>query len=94
MAVTNAGGARAVKHGVMRRHIHGIEVVLANGEILNLGGKFVKDNSGYNLMNLIIGSEGTLAVITCVTLRLYPEDKYSATIINQCNGAYSRRQHP
>jgi len=81
MAVTNAGGARAVKHGVMRRHIHGLEVVLANGEILNLGGKLIKDNAGYNLMNLIIGSEGTLAVITRVILRLYPESPYSGTII-------------
>ncbi|MHB1392162.1 MAG: FAD-binding oxidoreductase [Clostridia bacterium] len=80
MAATNAGGARAVKHGIMRNHIKGIEVVLTNGEVLNLGGKLLKDNSGYNLMNLIIGSEGTLAVITKVILRLYPEDKYSATI--------------
>ena len=81
MAVTNAGGARAVRHGVMRRHIHGLEIVLASGEIMRLGGKLVKDNAGYNLMNLIIGSEGTLAVVTKVTLRLYPEEKFSATII-------------
>ena len=81
MAVTNAGGARAVKHGVMRKHIHGLEVVLANGEMIHLGGKRIKDNAGYNLMNLIIGSEGTLAVITRVILRLYPEEKYSGTII-------------
>jgi len=81
MAATNAGGARAVRHGVMRRHIHGLEVALASGEILSLGGKLVKDNSGYNLMHLIIGSEGTLAAITKVTLRLYPEEKHSATII-------------
>jgi len=81
MAVTNAGGARAVKHGVMRRHIHGLEVVLANGEILSLGGKLIKDNAGYNLMNLVIGSEGTLAIITRVILRLYPESPYTGTII-------------
>jgi len=81
MAVTNAGGARAVKHGVMRKHIHGLEVILANGEILKLGGKLIKDNAGYNLMNLIIGSEGTLALISKVILRIYPEEKYSATII-------------
>jgi glycolate oxidase len=85
MAVTNAGGARAVKHGVMRKQIHGLEVVLANGEILQLGGKLIKDNAGYNLMNLIIGSEGTLAVITKVILKLYPQDKYSGTIIASFN---------
>ncbi|MCL2699612.1 MAG: FAD-binding oxidoreductase, partial [Defluviitaleaceae bacterium] len=81
MAVTNAGGSRAVKHGVMRKHIHGLQVVLTNGEIIDLGGKRIKDNAGYNLMNLIIGSEGTLAVITRVILRIYPEEKYSGTII-------------
>lgn len=81
MAVTNAGGARAVRHGVMRKHIEGLEVVLASGEILMLGGKLVKNNAGYNLMNLIIGSEGTLGVVTKVILKLYPEEKYTATII-------------
>jgi len=81
MAVTNAGGARAVRHGVMRKHIQGLEVVLPSGEILMLGGKLAKDNAGYNLMNIIIGSEGTLGVVTKVILKLYPEDKYTATII-------------
>jgi len=81
MAATNAGGARAVRHGVMRRHIHGLEIVLANGEIMRLGGKRIKDNAGYNLLNLMIGSEGTLGIITKVILRLYPEESYSATII-------------
>ncbi|SHJ60659.1 glycolate oxidase [Dethiosulfatibacter aminovorans DSM 17477] len=80
MAVTNAGGARAVRHGIMRNHIKGLEVVLPNGNILNLGGKLLKDNAGYNLMHLIIGSEGTLAVITKVILKIYPEDKHVATI--------------
>lgn len=81
MAATNAGGARAVRHGVMRKHIQGLEVVLANGEILMLGGKLIKDNAGYNLMSLIIGSEGTLGVVTKVILKLYPEEKHTATII-------------
>jgi len=81
MAVTNAGGARAVRHGVMRKHIQGLEVVLPNGEVLMLGGKLVKNNAGYNLMNLIIGSEGTLGIVTKVILKLYPEDKYTATIV-------------
>lgn len=81
MAATNAGGARAVRHGVMRKHIQGLEVVLANGEILTLGGKLIKNNAGYNIMNLIIGSEGTLGIVTKVILKLYPEDKYTATIV-------------
>lgn len=81
MAATNAGGARAVKHGVMRKHIQGMEVVLPNGEIMELGGKLIKNNAGYNLMQLIIGSEGTLAIVTKIILKIYPQDKYSATII-------------
>lgn len=81
MAATNAGGARAVRHGVMRKHIQGLEIVLANGEVLMLGGKLIKNNAGYNIMNLIIGSEGTLGIVTKVILKLYPEDKYTATII-------------
>lgn len=81
MAVTNAGGARAVRHGVMRKHILGLEVVLANGTVLELGGKLIKNNAGYNLMQLMLGSEGTLAVVTQVTLKLYPEAPYSATIV-------------
>lgn len=81
MAVTNAGGARAVRHGVMRKHIMGIEVVLPNGEILNLGGKLIKNNAGYNLLQLILGSEGTLAVVTKVILKIYPKENYSATLI-------------
>lgn len=81
MAATNAGGARAVKHGVMRKHIQGMEVVIPSGEIIELGGKLIKNNAGYNLMQLIIGSEGTLAIVTKIILKIYPKDKYSATII-------------
>ncbi|SHK18554.1 FAD-binding oxidoreductase [Paramaledivibacter caminithermalis] len=81
MVIENAGGARAVKHGIMRSHIRGVEVVLPTGEILNLGGKLTKNNAGYNLLQLIIGSEGTLGVVTKVTLKLYPEPKYSATLV-------------
>ncbi|QIB68906.1 FAD-binding oxidoreductase [Aminipila butyrica] len=80
MVTTNAGGARAVRHGIMRNHIKGLEVVLPDGEVLKLGGRLLKDNAGYSLMNLLTGSEGTLAAITKVILRLYPEDKYSATL--------------
>lgn len=81
MAVCNAGGARAVRHGVTRKHIMGLEVVLPTGEIINLGGKLIKDNSGYNLMQLVVGSEGTLAIVTKVTLRVYPVEPYTATVL-------------
>lgn len=81
MAATNAGGARAVRHGVMRKNILGIEVVLPAGDVLRLGGKTIKNNAGYNLCQLILGSEGTLAVITRVIVRIFPEEKYTATLV-------------
>lgn len=81
MAATNAGGARAVRHGVMRKHILGMEVVLPTGEILKLGGKLTKNNAGYNLTQLIIGSEGTLAIVTKILLKLYPEENYTASLV-------------
>lgn len=77
----NAGGARAVKTGVMRNYVRGLEVVLPNGEILKLGGKLLKNNLGFDLMQLIIGSEGTLAVITKAWIRLYPKLPATATLI-------------
>jgi glycolate oxidase len=81
LIATNAGGARAIKYGVMRNYVKGIEVVLPTGEILSLGGKLLKNNTGYNLMHLIIGSEGTLGIITKAILKLYPQTKYSMTLI-------------
>ena len=69
---TNAGGGRAVKYGVTGRYVLGLEVVLPSGEILQLGGKRVKDVAGYNLIPLIVGSEGTLAVVTKIILKLLP----------------------
>ncbi|MCD6591654.1 MAG: FAD-binding oxidoreductase, partial [Thaumarchaeota archaeon] len=77
----NAGGARAVKTGVIRNYVRGVEVVLPTGEVLRLGGGRLKDNVGYDLMNLIIGSEGTLGIITKAWIRLYPQMRYSATIL-------------
>jgi glycolate oxidase len=68
----NAGGARAVKYGTVRRFVLGLQVVLAGGEILDLGGKYIKSSTGYHLMDLMAGSEGTLGVITRVTLSLLP----------------------
>jgi len=78
---TNAGGVRAVKYGVMRNYVKGVEIVLPTGEILNLGGLLIKNNAGYDLMHLIIGSEGTLCVITRAVIKLYPKSGYSATLI-------------
>jgi glycolate oxidase len=69
---TNAGGMRAVKYGVTRDYVRGLTVVLPNGQILELGGKVVKNSSGYSLKDLIVGSEGTLCVIARAILRLLP----------------------
>jgi glycolate oxidase len=77
---TNAGGMRAMKYGVTRDFVNGLEVVLPTGEVIVTGGKNVKDSTGYSLIDLIIGSEGTLGVITKATLRLIPKPKYSALI--------------
>ncbi|MBI2328205.1 MAG: FAD-binding protein [Chloroflexi bacterium] len=71
-AATNAGGMRAVKYGVTRHFVLGLEAVLPTGEIVPTGGKFVKCSTGYELTQLLIGSEGTLAVITKIILRLIP----------------------
>ncbi len=84
MTSMNAGGVRAVRHGVMQDQVVGFEAVLPTGEIESFGGsekKLLKDNSGYNLKDLLIGSEGTLAVITEVTLKLYPEPDFNGTLI-------------
>lgn len=69
---TNAGGGRAVKYGVTGRYVLGLEAVLPTGEVINLGGKRVKDVTGYNMIPLLVGSEGTLAVVTKITLKLLP----------------------
>ena len=72
---TNAGGMRAVKYGVTRDYVRGLEVVLADGRVLELGGKVVKNSSGYNLLGLMVGSEGTLGIVTKAVLRLVPLPK-------------------
>ena len=78
---TNAGGMRAVKYGVTRHQVLGLQAVLPTGEILRTGGKFVKATTGYDLTQLIIGSEGTLAVVTEAILKLHPRVDHSATVL-------------
>jgi glycolate oxidase len=78
---TNAGGMRAVKYGVTRHQVLGLEAVLATGETIRTGGKFVKATTGYDLTQLIIGSEGTLALVTEATLKLYPRFHHQATVL-------------
>jgi glycolate oxidase len=70
LVATNAGGSRAVKYGTIRSYVRGLELVTPAGDVLRLGGKLEKSSTGYNLMHLIIGSEGTLGVVTQVILHL------------------------
>ena len=79
---TNAGGMRAVKYGVTRHQVLGLEAVLGTGEVIRTGGKFVKATSGYDLTQLILGSEGTLAIVTEATLRLYPRLAHAVTVLS------------
>ncbi len=78
---TNAGGMRAVRYGVTRENVLGLEAVLATGEIVHSGGAIVKTSTGYDLGQLIIGSEGTLALVTEATLRLRPRLAARATLL-------------
>ncbi len=78
---TNAGGMRAVKYGVTRDYVRGLEVVTADGTVLTVGGKNVKDASGLSLKHLYIGSEGTLAVITKCVLKVIPKPETSLSIL-------------
>ena len=78
---TNAGGMRAVKYGVTRHNVLGLQAVLATGEIIRTGGKMSKISSGYDLTQLIIGSEGTLALVTEVTVKLVPRLAHGATVL-------------
>jgi len=77
----NAGGGKAVKYGVTGRYVIGLEVVTPIGAIVHLGGKRVKDVTGYNLLGLMVGSEGTLGIFTKVTLRLVPLPRASVDIL-------------
>jgi len=78
---TNAGGMRAVKYGVTRHQVLGLRAVLPSGEVIATGGRFVKGSTGYDLTQLVIGSEGTLAVVTEAILKLYPRPGHRATVL-------------
>ena len=78
---TNAGGMRAVKYGVTRDYVRALTVVMPNGEILTLGGAVAKNSSGYSLKDLVIGSEGTLCIITEAVLKLVPLPKVSVSLL-------------
>lgn len=77
----NAGGARAVKYGVVRNFVHGLEVVLPDGDIVHLGGKLMKSSTGYSLLHLMVGSEGTLGIITQATISLLPPPAVMYTLV-------------
>lgn len=77
----DAGGPRAVKYGVTRGYVCGLEAVLPSGEIITCGGKLVKNVTGYNLIQLLVGSEGTLAVVTKIILRLMPLPKVQIDLL-------------
>src|SRR5213592_4819954 len=77
---TNAGGPRCLKYGVTRNYVIGLEVVLANGDVLRTGGRIHKNKTGFDLIGLFVGSEGILGVVTEITLRLLPLPPARATL--------------
>lgn len=77
----NSGGLRGLKYGVTADYVMGLEAVLANGEVIRTGGKLAKDVAGYNLTQLLVGSEGTLAIITEATLKLIPMPESKKTML-------------
>ena len=78
---TNAGGMRAVRYGVTRHQVLGLTAVLGTGELVRTGGRYVKATSGYDLTQLLVGSEGTLAVVTEAVLKLHPRLPHSTTVL-------------
>ena len=88
--MTNAGGMRAIKYGVTRDYVLGMTVVLPDGAVVELGGKVVKNSSGYSIRDLMVGSEGTLGIITRIILKLIPLPPVALSLLipfndlNQC----------
>jgi glycolate oxidase len=81
LVATNAGGSRAVKYGTIRNYVRGLEVVLPTGEIIRPGGKLLKSSTGYSLMHLFIGSEGTLGLITKVILQVMTKPALTRSLV-------------
>ena len=77
----NAGGARAVKYGVTKDYVLNLEVVLANGEIIWTGANTLKNSTGYNLTQLMVGSEGTLGIITKIVMKLIPKNTHTVLML-------------
>jgi glycolate oxidase len=77
----NAGGPRALKYGVTKDYVCGLKLVTADGKIVSFGGKLLKDVAGYNMVQLFVGSEGTLGIITEITLRLIPLPRFRRTLL-------------
>jgi glycolate oxidase len=84
---TNAGGPKCVKYGVTRDYVLNLEIVLPNGEIMWTGANVLKNSTGYNLTQLIVGSEGTLAVVTKIVLRLLPLPPFNLLLLAPFNNA-------
>jgi FAD/FMN-containing dehydrogenase len=81
MVATNAGGPLALRHGTMRRQVVGVEVVVGDGRVLSRMGGLVKDNAGYDLTSLIVGSEGTLGIVTAARLQLARSESFHVTAL-------------
>ena len=79
--MTNAGGMRAIKYGVTRDYVLGMTVVLPNGNIIELGGKVAKNSSGYSIKDLMVGSEGTLGIVTKLILKLIPLPMFALSLL-------------
>lgn len=77
----NSGGLRGLKYGVTKDYVIGLEVVLANGEVIKVGGKLAKDVAGYDITKLMVGAEGTLGIITEATLKLVPKPEKKETML-------------
>ncbi len=86
MVATNAGGIHVLRHGMMRAQVAGLEAVLAGGQVIDRLSGLARDNSGYDLSGLLAGSEGTLAVITRVRLRLVPTHSHGAVVLLGVSG--------